>query len=97
MLEVSANPRSIHWNPKVPIILAGGNTSYRNDIDKMNALRANGEQPITVDMGNACAEELGCDCYMDFDSHTQEGLQDLFEKACHLVHAYKLKSKCIIL
>uniref|UniRef100_A0A7S1KNB2 Uncharacterized protein n=1 Tax=Percolomonas cosmopolitus TaxID=63605 RepID=A0A7S1KNB2_9EUKA len=85
------SPTSLHnvkkkWYPEiqehapgVPIILVGTKLDLREDPEVAKELAENDERPITTDVGQAAAKEIGAVAYFECSAKTQKGLKQVFE------------------
>jgi len=74
-----------HMDTKPPIILVGTKVDLRGKASAVEQLRANGESPITPEMGEQMRAEIGAYKYVECSALTQEGLAQLFEEAIRVV------------
>ena len=96
-------PEIKHHAPGVPFILVGTKVDLRSDADTQRKMQERGHSPVTLQSGNAKAQELGAYKYLECSALTQEGLKQVFDDAirCVLENIIKPKkkggSKCVIL
>jgi len=70
---------------KPPIILVGTKSDLRNKQQAIDGLKANGEEPISYEMGVEMKKEIGAVKYLECSALTQEGLSAVFEEAVKVV------------
>jgi len=74
-----------HMDTKPPIVLVGTKSDLRNKPAAVESLRANGEEPITPEMGEQMRQEIGAYKYLECSALTQEGLAAVFDEAIRVV------------
>jgi len=74
-----------HMDTKPPIVLVGTKLDLRNKPAALESLRANGEEPISPEMGEQMRQEIGAYKYLECSALTQEGLAVVFEEAIRVV------------
>lgn len=72
-------PEIQEHQPGVPIILVGTKLDMREDPEVAKELAENGEAPITTDVGQAAAQEIGAVAYFECSAKTQKGLKQVFD------------------
>jgi len=70
---------------KPPILLVGTKSDLRNKPSATEALKNQGEEPITYEMGVLMSKEIGAYKYLECSALTQEGLALVFEEAIRAV------------
>ncbi|CAF2628475.1 unnamed protein product [Rotaria sp. Silwood2] len=90
------NPASLtnvikKWTPEIrvhcnqcPVILVACKIDLRNDPQRIAELETQGETLITSEMGRRTAAKIRADAYMECSAKTNDGVQDLFNRAAHL-------------
>jgi len=82
------------WHPEIvmhmadtrpPIILVGTKCDLRGKQTSIDGLKAQGEEPITYEMGMEMKKEIGAYKYLECSALTQEGLSQVFEEAVKVV------------
>jgi len=71
--------------PETPIILAGTKVDCREDPEVLKRLTERDQSPITKEMGEALAKEIGAYAYIECSGKTQQGLKELFGSAIESV------------
>ncbi|KAF7994205.1 hypothetical protein HCN44_001338 [Aphidius gifuensis] len=74
-------PEVRHHCPATPIILVGTKLDLREDKETIEKLKNKKLAPITYPQGLAMAKEIGAVKYMECSAFTEQGLEDIFEKA----------------
>ncbi|CCD24332.1 Rho family protein NDAI_0D00180 [Naumovozyma dairenensis CBS 421] len=82
----------LHFCQGVPIILAGCKVDLRNDPQVIEALRAEGQQPVTTAEGQEVAEQIGAAGYYECSAKTGFGVREVFEAATKAALAGKTKT-----
>lgn len=77
-------PEVRHFCERCPLILVACKKDLRTDPQTIEKLKADGERPISIDMGKQLATEIHADAYMECSAKTREGIQDLFIQAARL-------------
>ncbi|AFR98774.1 cell division control protein 42 [Cryptococcus neoformans C23] len=95
-------PEIAHHCPGVPALIVGTQVDLRDDPAQMEKLGRQKMKPITQDMGERLARELGAVKYVECSALTQRGLKNVFDEAIVAAleppMATKKKSKkCLIL
>ncbi|KZV86876.1 ras-domain-containing protein [Exidia glandulosa HHB12029] len=93
-------PEAHQHCPGVPCLIVGTQIDLRKDQAVLDSLSHNKQQPITPDIGDRLARELGAFKYVECSALTREGVNDVFEEA--LVAAVKRQmakkpNRCLIL
>eukprot|EP00467_Chlorarachnion_reptans_P017458 CAMPEP_0114511540 /NCGR_PEP_ID=MMETSP0109-20121206/14456_1 /TAXON_ID=29199 /ORGANISM="Chlorarachnion reptans, Strain CCCM449" /LENGTH=191 /DNA_ID=CAMNT_0001691083 /DNA_START=132 /DNA_END=707 /DNA_ORIENTATION=+ len=70
-----------HHCPEVPMILVGTKYDLREDKGIIAELTKKGQKPITPQMGEALAKELGMKKYMECSACTQHNVKAVFDEA----------------
>eukprot|EP01113_Clastostelium_recurvatum_P014710 TRINITY_DN1802_c0_g1_i1.p1 TRINITY_DN1802_c0_g1~~TRINITY_DN1802_c0_g1_i1.p1 ORF type:complete len:217 (+),score=72.86 TRINITY_DN1802_c0_g1_i1:166-816(+) len=82
------------WYPEIkehmsdqipPIILVGTKLDLRSKAGTLEALKENGEEPITLEMGERMREEIGATKYIECSALTQDNMADVFDAAMRVV------------
>lgn len=84
-------PEIRNYQPNTPFILVGSKLDLRNDPGRIEALAAEGKEPLTREDGERLAAELGAAGYMECSALTQEGLKEVFDRA--IITALQAKTK----
>lgn len=74
-------PEVHHHCPGVPCLIVGTQCDLRDDpavIDKLGRQR---QRPVSIDMGERLARELGAVKYVECSALTQKGLKNVFDEA----------------
>jgi len=71
--------------PGTPFILVGTKIDVREDPETINRLSIKKLSPITFEMGNALAMEIGAVKYMEVSALTQSGLKSVFDEVIRCV------------
>jgi len=74
-------PEIQHHCPGVPFILVGSKVDLRDDKDMVEKLAGKKQDPITKEMGEKLAKELGAVKYLECSALTQVGLKDVFDSS----------------
>ncbi|ODV88365.1 hypothetical protein CANCADRAFT_145706 [Tortispora caseinolytica NRRL Y-17796] len=93
-------PEVRHHCPGVPCLLVGTQIDQRDEPAVLQRLAYYKMRPITADLGEKLAKELGAVKYVECSALTQRGLKNVFDEA--IVAALepsmpKKKAKCVIL
>mmetsp|Transcript_2058 Transcript_2058/g.7403 ORF Transcript_2058/g.7403 Transcript_2058/m.7403 type:complete len:121 (-) Transcript_2058:159-521(-) len=72
-------------NPDTPIVLCGTKVDLRDDPRSIAELEQNGQQPISIKMGDKKAKEIGAVAYCECSAKTGQGLKDVFDEAIKAV------------
>eukprot|EP01112_Ceratiomyxa_fruticulosa_P007707 TRINITY_DN1999_c0_g1_i1.p1 TRINITY_DN1999_c0_g1~~TRINITY_DN1999_c0_g1_i1.p1 ORF type:complete len:209 (+),score=47.63 TRINITY_DN1999_c0_g1_i1:221-847(+) len=82
------------WYPEIkehmgdqmpPIILVGTKLDLRSKPGAIEALKENGEEPISTEMGEKMRSEIGAHKYIECSALTQENMAEVFEAAMRVV------------
>eukprot|EP00012_Vannella_robusta_P012813 CAMPEP_0206196530 /NCGR_PEP_ID=MMETSP0166-20121206/8506_1 /ASSEMBLY_ACC=CAM_ASM_000260 /TAXON_ID=95228 /ORGANISM="Vannella robusta, Strain DIVA3 518/3/11/1/6" /LENGTH=178 /DNA_ID=CAMNT_0053614029 /DNA_START=65 /DNA_END=601 /DNA_ORIENTATION=+ len=94
-----------HFNPKTPIILVGTKLDLRDNPQTIASLKENDLKPISNEMGDKLAKEIGAAKFLECSAKNQKGLPTVFEEAVKAVFAdqvekvnpKKKKEKCVVM
>ncbi|KAI9189321.1 Rho GTPase [Blastocladiella emersonii ATCC 22665] len=95
-------PEVHHHCPSVPCLLVGTQVDLRDDPATLDRLAKQRQKPITADLGDSLARELGMEKYVECSALTQRGLKNVFDEAIvaaltpPAVSKKPKKNKCII-
>ena len=70
-----------HFCPNTPFLLVGLQAEQRYDPEAINLLRKMNQSPVTFEQGQAMAKRIGAACYMECSALTEQGLNEVFERA----------------
>ncbi|KAF7584439.1 GTP-binding protein RHO1 domain protein [Clavispora lusitaniae] len=91
----------LHFCQGVPIILVGCKVDLRNDPATIKALAQENQQPVSSSEGEAVAQKIGTQYYLECSARTGQGVREVFETATRasLVTKEKKekKKKCVVL
>jgi len=89
----------ISKNYNVPILLVGMQTDLRADRFVVEQLASKGEKPVTKEMGEQLAREVGAVGYMECSALTGEGLKEVFDEVIKVAvnPVTKDTKKCVLL
>lgn len=91
----------LHFCQGVPIILVGLKVDLRNDPETNEALRKQGQQPVSSSEGQAVATKIGAQIYLECSARTGDGVREVFEAATRASLRTKekkeKKKKCVVL
>lgn len=73
-------PEIAHHCPGVPALIVGTQVDLRDDPAQMEKLGRQKMKPITQDMGERLARELGAVKYVECSALTQRGLKNVFDE-----------------
>ncbi|XP_044005782.1 ras-related C3 botulinum toxin substrate 1-like [Aphidius gifuensis] len=90
-------PEVRHHCPATPIILVGTKLDLREDKETIEKLKNKKLAPITYPQGLAMAKEIGAVKYMECSAFTEQGLEDIFEKAVRVSLAERKIRTCCLL
>mmetsp|Transcript_4635 Transcript_4635/g.9028 ORF Transcript_4635/g.9028 Transcript_4635/m.9028 type:complete len:83 (+) Transcript_4635:509-757(+) len=82
------------------MILVGTKHDLREDSSTISELAKKGQKPITPQMGEALAKELGMKKYMECSACTQHNVKEVFDEAVRVqLHkeAPPKKKTCVLL
>ena len=68
-----------------PILLVGNKADLRNDEDTIHELAKSGQTTTTFLDGEAMAERIGADKYIDCSAKLNKGVREVFETAVHAI------------
>lgn len=74
-----------HMDSKPPILLVGTKSDLRSKQSAIDGLKASGEEPVTLEVGQQMKTEIGAYKYLECSALTQEGLATVFEEAIRVV------------
>lgn len=92
----------LHFCQGVPIILVGCKADLRNDPNTIEALRQQGQQPVSTSEGQAVAQKIGAADYLECSARTGQGVREVFEAATRaslkkVTKQSSGKKKCVLL
>ncbi|XP_070831140.1 ras-related C3 botulinum toxin substrate 2-like [Chaetodon trifascialis] len=94
-------PEVGHHCPSTPTILVGTKLDLRDEKDTIEKLKENNLAPITQSQGQALAQEIDAEKYLECSALTQDGLKTLFDEAIRAVlcpkNPVKKKKGCSLL
>lgn len=94
-------PEIRHHCPGVPALLVGTQVDLREDVGQLEKIMRSkpGFKPITKDMGEKLAADMGAVLYLECSALTQKGVKDVFDEAINaaLEPPKKKAKKCLIL
>jgi len=99
-IEQKWSPEITHHCPRVPVILIGNKKDLRNDVETKKYLMSMRQEPIKTEQGQAMAQKIGANMYLECSAKTKEGVQVLFETATRCALARRSgpnQSKCSLL
>jgi len=71
--------------PGVPVILVATKMDLRNKPEAIQALKDNGEEPISAALGSELSKKIGAKKFVECSALTQENLAKVFEDAVKVV------------
>lgn len=74
-------PEIKHHCPKTPFLLVGTQADRRDDQELVEKLARARQKPVTVEVGEKHARELGAVKYVECSALTQKGLKNVFDEA----------------
>ena len=74
-------PDLMHHSPKTPFLLVGTKIDLKDDARTLSALAKIKQRPVTKEIGEKLAKELGAVRYLECSALTQKGLKDVFDEA----------------
>ena len=83
--------------PLPPFLLVGTKIDLRDDAGMIERLANEKQKPLTLEMGEKLARELGAVKYVECSALTQEGIKDIFPEAILAALKPQRKNKCLIL
>ena len=97
-------PEITHLCPGTPLLLVGTKIDLRDDAETLEMLEKHAnskhepsKQPVTQEMGETLAKELGAVKYVECSALTQEGLKNVFDEASLAALEPPKKRRCVIL
>jgi len=75
-------PEVHHHCPGVPSLIVGTQVDLRDDPAVVEKLARQKLRPITAEMGERLARELGAVKYVECSALTQKGLKNVFDEVC---------------
>lgn len=93
----------LHFCQGVPIVLVGLKSDLRNDPNTIEQLRQQQQQqPVSTSEGQAVAQKIGTQYYLECSARTGEGVREVFEVATRASlktkeKKTKTKRKCVVL
>jgi len=84
-------PEVLHHCRGVPILIVGTKKDLRDDKATIDSLKDQSRHPVTMDEGQAKKAEIGAKEYMECSALSGEGVQEIFNKALHIVLVNKKK------
>ena len=78
-------PEVAHHCPRVPIILVGTKTDLRADEETVRHLKSEQSSPVSEDAGKQMAQDIGAVKYLECSALTQDGVQEVFNQAVHVI------------
>ena len=93
-------PEITHHCQKTPFLLVGTQIDLRDDAATIEKLAKNKQRPLTQEVGEKLARDLGAVRYVECSALTQKGLKNVFDEA--ILAALEppeppKKRKCLIL
>jgi len=73
-------PEVRHHCPGVPCLIVGTQVDLRDDMQVIEKLQRQKQRPITAEMGERLARELGAVKYVECSALTQKGLKNVFDE-----------------
>lgn len=74
-------PEVHHHCPGVPCLIVGTQCDLRDDPAIIEKLGRQRQRPVSIDMGERLARELGAVKYVECSALTQKGLKNVFDEA----------------
>lgn len=91
----------LHFCQGVPIILVGCKTDLRHDPKTIEELKRTSQRPVTTEEGQAVAQKIGAQKYLECSAKTQQGVREVFEHATRAAlmvkDSQRKKKSCTIL
>ena len=78
-------PETSYHCPAVPVLLVGMKEDLRNDPEIISKLAKKRQSPITTEMGEQLAKDIGAVTYLECSALTQKGLKNVFDTAVRTV------------
>jgi cell division control protein 42 len=75
-------PEVHHHCPGVPCLIVGTQIDLRDDSQVIEKLARQKQRPVTSDLGERLARELGAVKYVECSALTQKGLKNVFDEVC---------------
>lgn len=79
------HPEVIQYNPKTPFILVGTKLDLRDNPEMIENLKSSNLEPISNEMGEKLAKELGAHKFLECSALSQKNLPQVFEEAVKTV------------
>jgi len=79
------HPEIVQYNPKTPFILVGTKLDLRDNPDMIQNLKSNGLEPISGELGDKLAKEIGASKFLECSALSQRNLPQVFEEAVKTV------------
>ena len=83
-------PEVHHRCPGVPCLIVGTQIDLRDDRQVVENMARRGERPVTRELGESLAKELGAVKYVECSALTQSGLNNVFEEVRLRVYLARL-------
>ncbi|ODQ52890.1 GTPase rho1 [Saitoella complicata NRRL Y-17804] len=89
----------LHFCPRLPIILVACKKDLRFDPKTIDELRKTSQSPVTPEEGEAVAQKIGADKYLECSAKLNDGVREVFEHATRaaLSQRQKKNKKCTVL
>ena len=75
-------PEVHHHCPGVPCLIVGTQIDLRDDSQVIEKLARQKQRPVTSELGERLARELGAVKYVECSALTQKGLKNVFDEVC---------------
>jgi len=79
------HPEIVQYNPKTPFILVGTKLDLRDNPDMIQSLKSNNLAPVSGEMGEKLAKEIGASKFLECSALSQKNLPQVFEDAVKTV------------
>lgn len=79
------HPEIVQYNPKTPFILVGTKLDLRDNPDMIQSLKANNLSPVSGEMGEKLAKEIGASKFLECSALSQKNLPQVFEESVKTV------------
>ncbi|XP_043925697.1 rho-related GTP-binding protein RhoF [Protopterus annectens] len=90
----------IKWHPEVnhfcggaPKVLIGCKTDLRKDKERLRKLRASQLDPITYNQGEATAQQIQAEIYLECSAKFRENVEDVFKESTKIALAARKKAR----